>query len=98
MLDYEKRINESEECENEKDSSKVDKGLVATALLALALVGVTVKDYFTTKKLRSEQKHNKEFQEALRKHQAIINELKSEKERREYADRLWEKIRANSEE
>ena len=45
-----------------------------------------------------QREKNKLYQEALKKHQAQINELKNEKERREYRDRLWAEIQAEMEE
>lgn len=38
------------------------------------------------------------YQKAPKMHQAEINELKSENERREYKDRLWVEIQAEMEE
>ena len=38
------------------------------------------------------------YQEAIRKHQAEINALKNDREREEYKNRLWEELKARSEE
>lgn len=72
--------------------------------IALAIGGAItsavlfVKNIFTKKALKEEREKNKLYQGALRKHQAEINELKSEKERRAYRDRLWEELQAEMEE
>lgn len=63
--------------------------LIATIGLGLTTIGIGIKDFFTSRKLKQEREKNKLYQEVLKKHQAQINELKNEKERREYRDRLW---------
>ena len=63
--------------------------LIAAIGLVLTTIGLGIKDFFTSKKLKQERNKNKLYQEVLKKHQAQINELKNEKERREYRDRLW---------
>lgn len=63
--------------------------LIATIGLGLTTIGIGIKDFFTSRKLKQEREKNKLYQEALKKHQAQINELKNEKERREYRDRPW---------
>ena len=50
------------------------------------------------KKLKQEREKNALYQKALKMHQAEIDELKSEKARREYRDRLWAEIQAELEE
>lgn len=62
--------------------------LIATIGLGLTTIGIGIKDFFTSRKLKQEREKNKLYQEALKKHQVQINELKNEKERREYRDRL----------
>ena len=57
--------------------------LIAAIGLGLTTIGIGIKDFFTSRE------KNKLYQEALKKHQAQINELKNEKERREYRDRPW---------
>ena len=63
--------------------------LIAAIGLGLTTIGIGIKDFFTSRKLKQEREKNKLYQEALKKHQAQINELKNEKERREYRDRPW---------
>ena len=72
--------------------------LIATIGLGLTTIGIGIKDFFTSRKLKQEREKNKLYQEALKKHQAQINELKNEKERREYRDRLWAEIQVEMEE
>ena len=72
--------------------------LIAAIGLGLKTIGIGIKDFFTSRKLKQEREKNKLYQEALKKHQAQINELKNEKERREYRDRLWAEIQAEMEE
>ena len=63
--------------------------LIGAIGLRLTTIGIGIKDFFTSRKLKQEREKNKLYQEVLKKHQAQINELKNEKERREYRDRLW---------
>ena len=63
--------------------------LISAIGLGLTTIGIGIKDFFTSRKLKQEREKNKLYQEVLKKHQAQINELKNEKERREYRDRLW---------
>lgn len=63
--------------------------LIAAIGLGFTTIGIGIKDFFTSRKLKQEREKNKLYQEVLKKHQAQINELKNEKERREYRDRLW---------
>ena len=63
--------------------------LIAAIGLGFTTIGIGIKDFFTSRKLKQEREKNKLDQEVLKKHQAQINELKNEKERREYRDRLW---------
>ena len=50
--------------------------LIATIGLGLTTIGIGIKDFFTSRKLKQEREKNKLYQEALKKHQAQINELK----------------------
>ena len=72
--------------------------LIVAIGLGLTTIGIGIKDFFTSRKLKQEREKNKLYQEALKKHQAQINELKNEDERREYRDRLWAEIQAEMEE
>ena len=72
--------------------------MIAAIGLGLTTIGIGIKDFFTSRKLKQEREKKKLYQEALKKHQAQINELKNEKESREYRDRLWAEIQAEMEE
>lgn len=72
--------------------------LIAAIGFGIITIGLGIKDFFTSRKLKQEREKNKLYQVALIKHQAQINELKNEKERREYRDRLWAEIQAEMEE
>lgn len=72
--------------------------LAAAIGLGITTIGLGIKDLFNSRKLKQEREKNKLYQEALKKHQAQINELKNEKERREYGDRFWTEIQAEMEE
>ena len=50
--------------------------LIATIGLGLTTIGIGIKDFFTSRKLKQEREKNKLYQEVLKKHQAQINELK----------------------
>ena len=49
------------------------------------------------RKYKQEREKNALYQKMLIKHQAEINALKTEKEKKEYRDRLWEAIISGSE-
>lgn len=87
-------VNEQQEvAENSSDSLWI----LAAIGLGLTTIGLGIKDFFTSRKLQQEREKNKLYQDALRIHQAEINELKSEQERRAYRDRLWEELQAEME-
>lgn len=87
MSDYEiSNVDPNQELA-EQDSDNF--WLIAAIGLGLTTIGIGIKDFFTSRKLKQEREKNKLYQEVLKKHQAQINELKNEKERREYRDRLW---------
>lgn len=95
MSDYEiSNVDPNQELA-EQDSDNF--WLIAAIGLGLTTIGIGIKDFFTSRKLKQEREKNKLYQEALKKHQAQINELKNEKERREYRDRLWAEIQAEME-
>lgn len=50
--------------------------LIAAIGLGLTTIGIGIKDFFTSRKLKQEREKNKLYQETLKKHQAQINELK----------------------
>ena len=54
--------------------------------------------WITSRALKREREKNALYQEAIRKHQAEINAFKNDREREEYKNRLWEELKARSEE
>lgn len=61
-------------------------------------IGMGIKAWISRRALKKEQEKNALYQEAIRKHQAEINALKNDREREEYKNRLWEELKARSEE
>ena len=61
-------------------------------------IGMGIKAWITSRSLKKEREKNALYQEAIRKHQAEINALKNDREREEYKNRLWEELKARSEE
>ena len=61
-------------------------------------IGMGIKAWITSRALKKEREKNALYQEAIRKHQAEINALKNDREREEYKNRLWEELKARSEE
>ena len=57
-----------------------------------------IKAWISGRALKKEREKNALYQEAIRKHQAEINALKNDREREEYKNRLWEELKARSEE
>lgn len=53
--------------------------LIATIGLGLTTIGIGIKDFFTSRKLKQEREKNKLYQDVLKKHQAQINELKNKR-------------------
>ncbi len=96
MSDYE--ISNVDPNQELAEQGSDNLGLIAAIDLGLTTIGIGIKDFFTSRKLKQEREKNKLYQETLKKHQAQINELKNEKERREYRDRLWAEIQAEMEE
>lgn len=96
MSDYE--ISNVDPNQELAEQGSDNLGLIAAIGLGLTTIGIGIKDFFTSRKLKQEREKNKLYQETLKKHQAQINELKNEKERREYRDRLWAEIQAEMEE
>lgn len=83
--------------ENETGFNAEQVGIGAGILGLIFGIGMGIKAWHDNRALKKEREKNALYQEALRKHQAIIDELKSEKERREYRDRLWEELNADKE-
>ena len=61
-------------------------------------LGMGIKAWISGRALKKEREKNALYQEAIRKHQAEINALKNDREREEYKNRLWEELKARSEE
>lgn len=61
-------------------------------------IGMGIKAWISGRALKKEREKNALYQEAIRKHQAEINALKNNREREEYKNRLWEELKARSEE
>ena len=61
-------------------------------------IGMGIKAWLSRRALKKEREKNALYQEAIRKHQAEINALKNDREREEYKNRLWEELKARSEE
>lgn len=61
-------------------------------------IGMGIKAWISGRALKKEREKNALYQEAIRKHQAEINALKNDREREEYKNRLWEELKARSEE
>lgn len=61
-------------------------------------IGMGIKAWISRRALKKEREKNALYQEAIRKHQAEINALKNDREREEYKNRLWEELKARSEE
>lgn len=61
-------------------------------------IGMGIKAWISGRALKKEREKNALYQEAIRKHQAEINALKNDRKREEYKNRLWEELKARSEE
>lgn len=89
--------NELDNVNTEIDTpdNDVDGGLIALIIAAVAggcaSIYFGVKSIFLKKKLKEAQEKNVAFQEVIRKHQAEIDALTSEKERQNYLIQLYEK-------
>ncbi len=63
-----------------------------------AATGILVADDIRVRKSRNQEREkNVLYQEAIKKHQAEINALKSDIEREAYKNRLWEELQARME-
>ena len=78
------------------DVGQIGIGVGLFGLLFGAVMGI--REWHVRRALKKEREKNVQYQEVIRKHQVEINELKSEKERGEYRDRLWAQIQAEMEE
>lgn len=88
-------VNENQEVET-SDSSGI--WIWTTIALGATTLYLGAKNIFTNKKLKKEREKNVLYQKALKIHQAEIDELKTEKARRDYRDRLWAQIQSELEE
>lgn len=70
---------------------KIETGLTTVA-------GIFAADDIRVRKSRNQEREkNVLYQEAIKKHQAEINALKSDIEREEYKNRLWAELQARME-
>lgn len=74
----------------------ISKHRVGIGLTAVA-GGLAVDDFRVRKSLEQEREKNVLYQEALKKHQAEIDTLKTDIEREEYKNRLWKELMSKME-
>lgn len=96
MSEYD--LNNVDQNQEASENSSERIWIWTTIGLGLTAIGLSIKNFFISKELKQEREKNALYQKALKMHQAEINELKSENERREYKDRLWAEIQAEMEE
>lgn len=95
-------IEENEDIESTSDSN-INQNTILVSLISLLLGGGLASIFWGRKywrmkrELKKAQKNNIEFQEIIRKHQAIIDELKNEKERIEYMYQLLVQLQNSQE-
>lgn len=65
---------------------------VQAGIVSIPVIGWTGSEYKRQKEKAEYEKKIKLFQEALRKHQAIIDMLETDREREAYKQRLWENV------
>ncbi len=80
-----------------KTAIKLIKQHPVGAGLTSTLGIVAIDDYKTKSKLDQERAKNQLYQEALKKHQAELNALKSDIEREKYKNRLWREVMSMTE-
>lgn len=78
------------ETDSENGESNIDSNVIAAIIASIVAVGLGIKAWRTSRKLKKEQEKNVAFQEIIRKHQAEIDALTSEKEHNEYLIQLYE--------
>lgn len=105
MSSTENQLEEENEITEDDNtgSLKLDDGgdnnpwIWTTIIASLTALYFLVKNKITERKYKKEREKNVLYQEAIIKHQAEIEILKTEKEREEYKNRLWEEILSSSE-
>jgi hypothetical protein len=65
---------------------------VQAGIASIPVIGWANSEYKRRKEKSEHEKLISLYQEALRKHQAIIDTLENDKERESYKQQLWEKI------
>lgn len=65
---------------------------VQAGIASIPVIGWLGSEYKRHKEKSEYEKQIRLFQEALRKHQAIIDTLENHKEREAYKQRLWEEV------
>lgn len=68
-----------------------NKGFQAT-LVSIPVIGWITSEIQRAKEASEHDKQIKLYQEALRKHQVIIDTLENDKEREAYKQKLWEEV------
>lgn len=87
---------EEQQCTEGIEAGKIG---VEIGILGVAFgIVMGIRSWNDRRKLEKERAKSKLYQEAIKKHQGIIEELNSEKERQAYRDRLWEQLQAEMEE
>ena len=93
MNDYDLQNTETEEM-TDKNGLDVDGAGILIGIGGLLFgVGMGIKSWITSRKLKKEREKNKLYQEAIRKHQAEIDALKNDREREAYKEQLWEALK-----
>lgn len=98
MDNYEFENTENEENISGNCGDLSWKVFIGTAVLGAGTsICLLVKNFFLKNELKEEREKNVAYQELLRIHEAEINELKKDKDRRVYKERLWSLIQADME-
>ncbi|MDO4452716.1 MAG: hypothetical protein Q4B89_07865 [Lachnospiraceae bacterium] len=84
------KLNDGQVFKNIFDATKclVKDKHVQAGIFSIPIIGWTISEY----KRHKDKATIRLYQEALRKHQAIIDALENDKERESYKQQLWEKI------
>ena len=95
MENYESENTETEVSTTEDNGNGSVIALAITVAIGVgASIVLGIKNLFLKKELKEEREKNAAYQKLLRIHEAEIAELKNDKERREYRDRLCAKVQA----
>lgn len=99
MENYESENTETEVSTTEDNGNGSVIALAITAAIGVgASIVLGIKNLFLKKELNEEREKNAAYQKILRIHEAEIAELKNDKERCTYRDRLWAIVVAEMEE